>query len=96
MNKYPEDRIPPDLREGPKANRMHVDHCIEALRLSIMCQGDMSPLLVTKDPDRPIGRKADFNTHHKCRNFTKLQEWTRAHGAEDWEKNGEPQGGHSH
>lgn len=90
MKSYPEDRIPPDLREGDKANRIHVDHCIETLRLALMCHGDMSPLLVTIDPDEPLGRKADFNTHHMCRNFTKLQEWTKAHGVEDWATEGEP------
>ncbi|KUI70377.1 hypothetical protein VM1G_06403 [Cytospora mali] len=90
MGSYSEDDIPPDLRESPKANRMHVDHCIETLRLSLMCHGDMSPLLVTMDPNEPLGRKADFNTHHRCRNFTKLQEWTKANGVEDWEKDTEP------
>jgi hypothetical protein len=98
MGNYPDDRIPHDLREGAKANRMHVDHCIEALRLALMCHGDMTPLLVAKDPNEPIGRRADFDTHHKCRNFTKLQEWTRANGVEDWQEIGKHQtsNGHNH
>lgn len=29
-----------DTEEGA---RIHVDHCIEALRISIMCQGDTTP-----------------------------------------------------
>jgi hypothetical protein len=40
-----------------------------------MCHGDMTPLLVTKERDEVTGWRADFRTHHKCRNFTKLREW---------------------
>jgi hypothetical protein len=79
MGKYPEDRIPPDLTTGPKGNRIHVDHCIETLRITLMCQSDTTPLLALKDPGGPLGKKADFNTHHRCRNFTKIQDWAKSH-----------------
>lgn len=54
---------------------MHVDHCFEALRIALMCFGDTTPLLIREDPDAPAGARADFDTHHKCRNFDKLEEW---------------------
>ena len=86
MGSYPANSIPDTfLRWSPEENRMQVDYCIENLRLNIMCQGDMTPVLVTKDRDKHSGWKVDFNTHHKCRNFTKLQEWAVAKGVEDFE-----------
>lgn len=59
---------------------MHVDHCIESLRLSLMCYGDVTPVLIEVAPDAPLGRRADFNVHHKCRNFEKLTEWVGENG----------------
>ncbi|OCK99890.1 uncharacterized protein K441DRAFT_535822 [Cenococcum geophilum 1.58] len=57
--------------------RMHLDHCIETLRLTLMCHGDTTPLLVIDDPELPIGVGADFSSHHKCRNFEVLRKWTK-------------------
>ncbi|KAI1748131.1 hypothetical protein F4782DRAFT_534718 [Xylaria castorea] len=60
-------------------DRMHVDHCIETLRLQLMCNADMTPMLVFEDHDSPLGSKADFNVHHKCRRWDRLVEWQRVH-----------------
>ena len=90
MGSYHKDHIPEELVKSPEANRMHVDYCIESLRLSLMCHGDMTPLLVTKIRNEPSGWRADLNTHHKCRNFTKLQDWVEANGVEDWGPDGKP------
>ncbi|KAM7189748.1 protein of unknown function (DUF3328) domain containing protein [Rhypophila sp. PSN 637] len=75
LGKYPEDRIPPPMTGGPKANRIHVDHCIESLRLTLMCQGDVTPVLKYKMPSAALGKKPEFSSHHKCRNFTRIKEW---------------------
>ncbi|KUJ15076.1 uncharacterized protein LY89DRAFT_589180 [Mollisia scopiformis] len=69
------DYIPIGLSDNPLKNRMHVDHCFEALRISLQCFGDVTPLFIREDPDAPAGARADFDTHHKCRNFEKLEEW---------------------
>jgi hypothetical protein len=69
MGKYPKDRIPPALTAGPKGNRIHADHCIESLRLSLMCQADVTPVLALKVPTAALGRKGEFSSHHRCRNF---------------------------
>ncbi|KAI0552373.1 hypothetical protein F4679DRAFT_535407 [Xylaria curta] len=63
-------------------DRMHVDHCIETLRLQLMCNADMTPMLVFEDNDSPLGSKADFNVHHKCRRWDRLIEWQRVHTAD--------------
>ncbi|KAI4215178.1 MAG: hypothetical protein LQ351_002493 [Letrouitia transgressa] len=71
VDKYP--GIPDGFSQNPLKNRMHVDHCIESLRLSLQCWGDVTPLLIRQGG--PAGGKADFNTHHKCRNFDKIEKW---------------------
>ncbi|KAJ8120079.1 hypothetical protein ONZ43_g3123 [Nemania bipapillata] len=59
-------------------DRMHVDHCIETLRLQLMCNADMTPMLVLKDDTVAVGSKADFNVHHKCRSWDRLVAWQRS------------------
>lgn len=54
---------------------MHVDHCIETLRLALMCTSDVTPMLIERSPDRLLGHKLDFNPYHKCRNFDKIAEF---------------------
>jgi hypothetical protein len=66
--------------EDPVTTRTHVDHCIESLRLSFMCYGDITPVLVELDNTTRGGRKADFNVHHKCRNFEKIVNWVEKNG----------------
>lgn len=63
-------------------DRMHVDHCIEALRLQLMCDADLTPLLIEVDESSSFGQKADFNVHHRCRNWEKVTEWQDAHSVE--------------
>jgi hypothetical protein len=65
----------------PALGRTHVDHCIETLRLSLMCYGDVTPVMLQYN--RATGaRQTDFNTHHKCRNFDKISEYLEANGAD--------------
>lgn len=65
---------------NPVGGRMHVDHCIEALRLDLMCYGDITPVLLKYDDTRAVGRVADFSVHHKCRNFDKMVGWIKENG----------------
>lgn len=69
--KYP--GIPMGLSDSELKNRIHVDHCLEALRISLMCWADITPLFVRLGG--PAGARADFNTHHKCRNFAMIEDW---------------------
>ncbi|KAM3514932.1 hypothetical protein MY11210_001410 [Beauveria gryllotalpidicola] len=75
------DLYPDFLWDNPVLGRMHVDHCFEALRLSLMCYADITPVLnehVDANPD--FDRKADFNTHHKCRNFQRIADYVEELG----------------
>ncbi|KAI0183004.1 hypothetical protein EV127DRAFT_448221 [Xylaria flabelliformis] len=78
-----------DLNVTDPANivdRMHADHCIEALRLQLMCNADLTPLLIELDDSNDFGQKADFNVHHKCRNWDKVTEWQYANSIEGEDK----------
>ena len=63
--------------ENEMMARMHVDHCIEALRLSLMCHGDTTPYLLRIDPQSPSGISPDFSMHHKCVKFEPLVDYMR-------------------
>ena len=67
-----DDGPPGALRSSAVGNRMHVDHCIETLRQTLMCHADVTPLLVRLDPESPTGTRADFDAHHKCRDFERV------------------------
>jgi hypothetical protein len=54
---------------------MHVDHCIETLRLGIMCTSDITPVLLERNNYNNLGTSLDFNVHHKCRNFDKIAQY---------------------
>lgn len=63
------------MKDSDVGARMHVDHCIEALRLSLMCHGDTTPYLVKLDPESPVHAEADFSPHHKCVKFEPLVDY---------------------
>ncbi|KAF2657404.1 hypothetical protein K491DRAFT_677238 [Lophiostoma macrostomum CBS 122681] len=65
--------LPNGLVHNEVENRMHIDHCIDALRIAIQCFGDVTPLFIKLGGH--AGSKADFNSHHKCRNFDKIESW---------------------
>lgn len=71
--------LPGDLSNGPVEARMHADHCIETLRLSLMCHADTTPMFIMDDPSVLTGRKADFNVHHMCADFEALRRWMKLH-----------------
>lgn len=56
-------------------NREHADHCIESLRIALMCHGDTTPCFNILDPDVPLGARGDISPQRKCRNFEQLQSW---------------------
>ncbi|KAK0652624.1 hypothetical protein B0T16DRAFT_505210 [Cercophora newfieldiana] len=61
--------------------RHHLDHCIEILRIALMCFSDVTPIttkFLSKTHAEP-----DFSTLHTCRNFDKIRDYARAH-AEGW------------
>lgn len=72
---------PYDLEE-PLAARMHVDHCVETLRLGLMCYSDVTPVFLEVNEDRLYGQQANFNVYHKCRDFDALVDYVSDHAQE--------------
>ncbi|KAM7220100.1 protein of unknown function (DUF3328) domain containing protein [Rhypophila decipiens] len=60
----------------------HIDHCIDSLRQSLMCTGDMT-LIKTYWIDKRHRMMANFDNDHMCRDFGALKAWLRARDAED-------------
>ncbi|RDW82937.1 hypothetical protein BP5796_04428 [Coleophoma crateriformis] len=52
----------------------HLEHCIDNLRESLMCEGDMTfyPMLWAENMGRVI---PDFEVVHTCRDYSALKEW---------------------
>lgn len=77
------------LKLGGK--KYSIDHCIDSLRLSIMCHGDMTfaPIIWSEIQGRMI---PDFETLHTCRDYDALKNWANNRDASNpkrWPKNAE-------
>jgi len=49
-----------------------------------MCHADVSPIPFHVNVPASTGIFPRLATTHTCRNFTKVQEWAKAHRAENW------------
>ncbi|KAI1309800.1 hypothetical protein F5Y03DRAFT_58243 [Xylaria venustula] len=92
-------RMSGDMMASDVEARMHTDHCIEALRLALMCNGDTTPSITILNPNAPRGEMADFSPNKKCRNFEKIQEWSVKNQINfppefDWKPRKKPESGH--
>ncbi|KAL2277824.1 hypothetical protein FJTKL_15115 [Diaporthe vaccinii] len=79
----------PSFDGSPRLVREHVDHCINSLRIYLQCASDVTPYLMRRDTQKPLGIDPDFNTQHKCRNFDAIHAWTKRHElqTDDYQKN---------
>ncbi|KAF7589386.1 hypothetical protein BBP40_004329 [Aspergillus hancockii] len=68
---------PPEQFDRKKAalTATHIDHCLETLRLNVMCTADVTPVMIVVDDTAPLGRYVDFDIMHKCRNFWDIRTW---------------------
>ncbi|KAI1335471.1 hypothetical protein F5Y15DRAFT_397435 [Xylariaceae sp. FL0016] len=58
--------------------RGHLDHCIDALRQFVMCQGDVG-VFSFKFPFNDGDPWPDYSTPHTCRNFESIRQWAVDH-----------------
>lgn len=75
------DHYLPNLTEAEYTeNKVHIDHCMELLRVTIMCRGDTS-LSTFNWLERPDGLTAVTETrdvaYHSCVNYDHLMHWVR-------------------
>ncbi|KAK2599608.1 hypothetical protein N8I77_011347 [Diaporthe amygdali] len=72
--------------QGTEEDIMHqADLCIERLRETFMCWGDLSTILqqIITAPGDTVPRSAmDLATKHKCRDFSAIAGWTKENAIE--------------
>ena len=71
----------PELREGTDgfdedAWHKDLDHCIDILRVELMCMSNVDILTYRNDPNPG----ADFTAVRKCRNFDEILAWSYSNG----------------
>jgi len=52
----------------------HLSHCLDALRQSLMCSSDITPLPWIWDQTAREAKEV-AEVQHTCRNFEKIQRW---------------------
>ncbi|KAH8812467.1 hypothetical protein F5884DRAFT_855763 [Xylogone sp. PMI_703] len=71
-------RLSPDYYKdpnSPEVQQLHTDHCIDSIRQSIMCFGDMTPIPLQYNAvvDKLV---PEFETTHTCRSFQALWDYS--------------------
>ena len=81
---YPDDLLPSLFKHNsPLVVSAHVDHCIETLRLALMCNADVTPYLLYEkeaEPGLGVPAREDFQALHKCKTFDRLLDWVNTNG----------------
>ncbi|KAI0521646.1 hypothetical protein F5B22DRAFT_643821 [Xylaria bambusicola] len=73
---YPEHYFPNITNEDKHMNLLHAQHCMDRLRQSIQCRGDISVATYLWGVRQavPIG---NFTSLHECVNWDALHDWSR-------------------
>ncbi|KAF5327876.1 hypothetical protein D9619_003923 [Psilocybe cf. subviscida] len=66
----------PDMRMGVPEIDVHVDHCVDSIRQSLMCSADISTVGWQWSDDLQ-NNTFQGGVAHKCRNFDMIQDWAR-------------------
>ncbi|OAL47548.1 hypothetical protein IQ07DRAFT_120404 [Pyrenochaeta sp. DS3sAY3a] len=67
-----------DTNDKPERVRAHLDHCIEILRMNLMCLSDINVFTFHSRPGVE-GAWPDYESHHVCRNFEQVKQWANEH-----------------
>ncbi|KAK9423064.1 hypothetical protein SUNI508_04358 [Seiridium unicorne] len=68
-----------DTADDPHDLSGHMDHCIDALRQFVMCQGDVN-VFTFRYPFGDDDPWPDYTVPHVCRNFENIRNWAIEHG----------------
>jgi hypothetical protein len=63
-----------DFEAPRKELRRRLDHCLEVIRMSVMCQSDVG-VFTYKHYEGIHGQWPDLNTLHTCRKFDAIRDW---------------------
>jgi hypothetical protein len=72
----------PAFDKSPAMLLDHVEHCIEMLRIDLMCFSDETPYPIEIDAGGKEVVRTD--TLHRCRKFEKLMDWADIHVVEPY------------
>jgi len=64
-----------EFTDHPHMVQIHLNHCIEMLRQSLMCHADVG-VMAHRWVEHYPNPYPDFNVIHKCRNFEEVLQWT--------------------
>ncbi|KAK0732541.1 hypothetical protein B0T21DRAFT_369169 [Apiosordaria backusii] len=74
----------PEVEEKHRlVDRVHTDHCIEILRIALMCFADVTPVTADLVDWRGGLPTPDFSTLHTCRDFDRIYDYVQDN-AEAW------------
>ncbi|KAF9444800.1 hypothetical protein P691DRAFT_735535 [Macrolepiota fuliginosa MF-IS2] len=65
---------PDDYPDMQRLSKVHLRHCIGAIRQSLMCFSDVTPIVWQWNETIGMGDQRD-DIVHTCRNFERIQEW---------------------
>ena len=68
-----------DIHTSAKNLHGHLDHCVDALRQFVMCQGDVN-VFAFRYPFGDGDPWPDYTTPRVCRNFASIRKWAVEHG----------------
>ncbi|KAF2849478.1 hypothetical protein T440DRAFT_519068 [Plenodomus tracheiphilus IPT5] len=68
-----------DTNDTPDHVRAHLDHCIEILRMNLMCLSDVNVFTFAEVEGRE-GWWPDYESEHVCRDFERIREWAVENG----------------
>ncbi len=63
----------------------HLEHCYDALRQSLLCSADITPLPWIWVEEAKESKEL-AHVAHTCRDFDVLREWAREHAVEHFDK----------
>jgi hypothetical protein len=70
--------------EPPYINTVHIDHCIDQMRQSLMCTVDVTPIPYEWYP-KYGAYMPSTGIMHTCRNFEAVQDWAKKRPAGTWD-----------
>jgi hypothetical protein len=75
-----------DTNDKPEKVRAHLDHCIEILRMNLMCFSDVNVFTFHPKPTGKDGKEEfwpDYESNHMCRNFEHIKDWANKNAMPD-------------
>ncbi|KAK7737033.1 hypothetical protein SLS53_006789 [Cytospora paraplurivora] len=78
-----------DIQDEEEALKGHIDHCLEVIRINLMCTADIGIFTFREYPEYGFNEGdywPDLSTLHTCRNFDAIHDWAIDHTV-SWDHN---------